>query len=531
MTARRIVSIWLPHFAIQRWRRRHYGAKATAETEPVALARPGTHGPVIHDVNAAAAALGISRGARVTDTRTLVPGLRVEDAEERLDSADLARLSHWCRRWCPWTRTDGVDGLMLDTTGSDHLWGGEGAIIADMRRAFHDAGLSPRIAIAPTVGSAWAFARYGREPQDRRQGMKGMICTPDSLAADLGRLPVAALRLDDNTVLLLERLGFRTIATLADVPRAALARRFRHGTPLPGNPMARLDQAMGRTTEPLVAAALTVPLRSLRTLAEPITEIDSFTHMLDHLMVDLADQMEDRNIGTRRLRFTGYRVDGGVSAVEVATSRPSRDPVHLARLFENKLETFDPGFGFEVMTLDVLDSQDLALAQQDLAGETDNGVALARLVDRLIARLGRQSVLRPLGRGSHIPERAEAMVPADLNLAVATATGAADAVPDMPAPARPLRLLLRPEEVQVLHAIPDGPPARFIWRRQTHRIVRSGGPERIAPEWWREKSVVRLRDYYNVEDSSGRRYWIYREGLAGDGRGGNPHWFLHGLDA
>ena len=83
----------------------------------------------------------------------------------------------------------------------------------------------------------------------------------------------------------------------------------------------------------------------------------------------------------------------------------------------------------------------------------------------------------------------------------------------------------------MLHAIPDGPPARFIWRRQTHRVVRSGGPERIAPEWWREKSIVRLRDYYNVEDSDGRRYWIYREGVAGDGRGGNPHWFMHGLDA
>ncbi len=522
MTARRIVSIWLPHFAIQRWRRRHYGAKATAETEPIVLARPGTHGPVIHDMNAAAAALGIGRGARVTDTRTLVPDLRVEDAEERLDTADLARLSHWCQRWCPWTRTDGVDGLMLDTTGADHLWGGEAAIIADMRRAFRDAGLSTRIAIAPTVGSAWALARYGRAHVH--------VCTPDTLATDLGKLPVAALRLDGNTVLLLERLGFRTVDRLADVPRAALARRFRHGTPLPGNPMARLDQAMGRTTEPLVATALTVPLRSLRTLAEPITEIDSLALMLDHLMADLAGQMEDRNIGTRRLRFTGYRVDGGVSAIEVATSRPSRDPVHLARLFENKMETLDPGFGFEAMTLDVLDGQDLAMAQPDLGGETDNGVALARLVDRLIARLGRQSVLRPMGRGSHIPERAEAMVPADRNLAAMTAE--AEAAPDdTPAPARPLRLLPRPEEVQVLHAIPDGPPARFIWRRQTHRIVRSGGPERIAPEWWREKSVVRLRDYYNVEDSSGRRYWIYREGLAGDGRGGNPHWFLHGLDA
>ncbi len=487
------------------------------------LARPGTHGPVVHDMNAAAAALGMVPGARVTDMRTLVPELRVEEAEERLDHGDLARLAHWCRRWCPWTRTDGTDGLMLDTTGADHLWGGEVALVADMRRAFTQMGLSTRIAIAPTVGSAWALARHGRE--------KVEICAPDDLAARLGALPVAALRLDGNTVLLLERLGFRSIAALAEVPRAAMARRFRHGTPLPGDPLARLDQAMGRTTEPLTADAITEPLRSLRTLAEPITEIDSFSHVLAHLMADLAVQMEARNIGARGLCFTGYRVDGAVSAIQVRTSRPSREPAHLAKLFENRIETLDPGFGFEVMVLDLIDGQDLALAQPDLSGETDTGVALSRLVDRLIARLGRQAVLRPLGHGSHVPERAEILVPADTDMPPRPRGPAAPEQEEAHAPWRPLRLLPRPEEVEVLHAVPDGPPARFIWRRQTHRVVRSGGPERIAPEWWREKSVVRLRDYYNVEDSDGRRYWLYREGVAGDGRGGNPHWFLHGLDA
>ena len=57
----------------------------------------------------------------------------------------------------------------------------------------------------------------------------------------------------------------------------------------------------------------------------------------------------------------------------------------------------------------------------------------------------------------------------------------------------------------------------------------SKGPERIAPEWWRERSTARLRDYYRVEDKAGRRYWIYREGVIGDGRGGAPEWYLHGL--
>jgi protein ImuB len=94
---------------------------------------------------------------------------------------------------------------------------------------------------------------------------------------------------------------------------------------------------------------------------------------------------------------------------------------------------------------------------------------------------------------------------------------------------RPQRLLDRPEAIDVIYATPEGMPRKFVWRRAVHDIARSEGPERIAPEWWRQPSSTRLRDYYRVEDNSGRRYWIYREGIAGDGRGGPPNWFIHGL--
>jgi protein ImuB len=94
---------------------------------------------------------------------------------------------------------------------------------------------------------------------------------------------------------------------------------------------------------------------------------------------------------------------------------------------------------------------------------------------------------------------------------------------------RPQRLLDSPEAIAVIYATPEGVPRRFVWRRGVHDIARVEGPERIAPEWWRAPSKARLRDYYRVEDVSGRRFWIYREGLVGDGRGGAPEWYLHGL--
>jgi protein ImuB len=96
---------------------------------------------------------------------------------------------------------------------------------------------------------------------------------------------------------------------------------------------------------------------------------------------------------------------------------------------------------------------------------------------------------------------------------------------------RPIRLFDHPEEVRVLYAVPEGPPAQFIWRRQTYKVARYTGPERIAPEWWKDRAGARLRDYFKVEDAQGRRIWLYREGLFEDGRGGDPRWFVHGCFA
>ena len=487
---------------------------------PVVLARQGPHGLLVHDVNSAAAQLGIARGERVTDMRALVPQLRVETADEKADAADLAMLGEWCRRWCPWTRPHEVDGLLLDTTGSDHLWGGETAMLADMRAALAGLGLTARIAIAPTIGTAWALARYGSDRLEH--------CSAQHVAQRLAALPVAALRLDQETVLLLRRLGLKTVGALQGLPRQALIRRFRKRTELEKNPVLRLDQAMGRISEPLVAGNPHAPLRALQRLAEPVAEVDGVAPIVMQLAVQLCEAMEKRAIGARRLRLAGYRADGGVALLEAATSRASHAPAHLAGLFAERLETLDAGFGFDAIGLEVVVSEALDALQSDLAGETDKAIDLARLIDRLTARLGPGSVAWPVAGDSHLPERAgflQRRGPPDAASDETVSLVAAQA-----APPRPAKLLPQPEEAQVIYALPDGPPVQLVWRRKVHRIAKSQGPERIAPEWWREKGAARLRDYYRIEDHEGRRYWVFREGLAGDGRGASPRWFVHGLD-
>jgi protein ImuB len=166
---------------------------------------------------------------------------------------------------------------------------------------------------------------------------------------------------------------------------------------------------------------------------------------------------------------------------------------------------------------------DIAAAQTTLTGEPDFP-DLAPLIDRLANRLGPQAVSHFELQESHLPERAVRHVRAG------STPGAARPPPYAAgwtnAAARPLRLLSRPEPIEVIAPVPDDPPILFRWRRVPHRIARADGPERIAPEWWRQRAPP--RDYYRIEDAEGRRFWVFREGLY---QARPLRWFLHGLFA
>jgi len=213
-----------------------------------------------------------------------------------------------------------------------------------------------------------------------------------------------------------------------------------------------------------------------------------------------------------------------VRRLELAAA--TREAAHVTRLFASRLDDVDAGFGIEMVRLSAPWAEPMALEQADLDAAAEmHGTSLAACIDRLVVRLGEDAVRRPVLRASHMPERAQAWKPA--------LAGEKTSQEEFAFYSRPLKLLDRPEHIAVLYASPDGYPRQFRWRGQMHEVARVEGPERIAPEWWREKGSARLRDYYRIEDGQGRRYWIYRAGLAGDGRGpcpdAPPDWFLHGL--
>jgi protein ImuB len=573
-----ILSIWLPHLAIERW------AKTTdyAPDAPVVLTVEGTHGLIIHAVTQGAATSGAWPGARLTDARALDPGLIAIPADPEGDSALLQRLARWAGRWSPLVEVDGADGLRLDVSGVAHLFGGEAGLAEDVRGRFGSLGLTARIAIAPTAAAAWALARFspsplcgrGREPRSggRERGWRGRTPSPRSPSASrplpqrgegLEKLPVAALRLEPETVRTLERLGLKTIGALTAMPRLALARRFRGAE----NVVDALDRMTGRKDEPLTASRAEPPPHAVLRLEEPATHPEAAGQALERLIPALVEELEQRHLGARRLSLTGYRVDGSTAVAGVTTTIPSREPKHLQRLLADKAAALNPDFGFDAFTLTADWTESLGAAQESLVEEPSGTSDVARLVDRLTVKLGAGAVRRPQAQESHLPERASGWVAAvaspplqgrglrggvfskGLNaLEKAPERASSPLVRDPPSPqpacppnrperrspslereGRPQKLLDRPEAIDVIYATPEGVPRRFVWRRAVHDIARVEGPERIAPEWWRQASTSRLRDYYRVEDGEGRRYWIYREGLIGDGRGGVPNWFIHGL--
>jgi protein ImuB len=96
-------------------------------------------------------------------------------------------------------------------------------------------------------------------------------------------------------------------------------------------------------------------------------------------------------------------------------------------------------------------------------------------------------------------------------------------------------LFERPEPIEAIAEVPDGPPVQFTWRRVRYAVAHVEGPERIAMEWWRDAQGQALtRDYFRVESREGVRVWLYRQGLFNDplfNEHAQPRWFLHGVFA
>jgi protein ImuB len=582
--------VWLRRLATDRIARTR--SATSPEPAPFVITLQVKNALQLAAVNDAAARRGLRVGMALADAKAMYPTLTVADADPDADRNLLAAVADWCDRYTPLIGFDPPDGLMLDITGCAHLFGGEAAFCGDIVQRLERQGFAARAAIADTVGCAWAVSRFSY-PSLAGEGKQKqhLIVSPGGTRDALLPLRLAALRIAPDIAAALGQAGFKSIADVIDRPRAPLAARFgeefirridqavgREDEPITPRLPVPPYVAERRFADPILLEADV--LRTTELLAQELA------HMLERR----GEGARRLQVALFRTDGKVYRSEVGTGA---PLRDPARMRALFGERLAAAGEVCDPGFGFDVVRLAALATERCDPVQTGLT-TPDHGAALTHLVDRLGARFGLRRVTRALPHDSHIPEFAVAAVPAHIGrekfimrhgVSLPRPEGERvgrggydrsvshrrsplippsplrgegvkhsaslkqielmkmDARPGAAAkdenrfhqdglcPPRPIRLLGRPEPIEAIAEVPDGPPVRFRWRRVLHQVAHAEGPERIAMEWWHDpKGRALTRDYFRVESREGLRLWVYREGLFGRELQ-EPRWFLHGLFA
>lgn len=431
------------------------------------------------------------------------------DANPAADLEALERLTIWALwQYSPVVAADPPDGIVMNTEGADHLQGGEELMLSGLVNRFRARGLAARACVADTWGAAYGLARSTTDETK---------VIPEGRTADvIARLPLSSLRISSETLISLRTLGFETVGELAATPRAPLALRF---GPEIGR---RLDQMFGRVAEPIDPMRSPEIIEVHRAFAEPIGAAETIGKYIGRLVQKLCLELQVKGLGVRRTDLIVHRVDNTIQALRAGTAKPVRDVAWLTKLLRDRIEKIDPGFGIEKLSLaatmvEPLDDKQIA---SSLVEETT--VDLGAFVD-VLGNRGTYRIYRFAPVASDVPERSVQRISA-----VAAEVG--QTWPTVWP--RPLRLMDRPELIEVMALLPDHPPVWFSWRGKRRRVERADGPERIYGEWWQRTSEwAAVRDYFTVEDETGERYWIYRSGDGVDAQTGSHRWFMHGIFA
>jgi protein ImuB len=522
---RRILSLWLPRLPTDRIKRQLLrGNDAPVKDQPSIVVAKQNNALQISALDDAAAYHGLEIGLPLANARAVCPDIQVFDADQAADAQALNAIADWCDRFTPLVALDSPHGLFLDITGCAHLFGGEAALMQMVCGALTRQGFAVSAAIAGTPVCARTMNRH----------VHGRIVGDGDEADSVKPLPVFALGADDAITRGLRRAGLKTIGDVASRARHEITARF--GADF----TTLLEQALGQGDAPISPRKPLPDYIVEKRFAEPVSTDGVISATLSKLAQMLVMAMERQGKGARRLEAYFFRTDGAVRAIAVDTGQPVIRAETVDRLFRERLDALsdplDPGFGFDLVRLAASRTEIMVQQQRDLDANVHNNDELAALIDRIAARIGGRRVVVHLPQDTHIPERAAWSAPAQHHLAAAT-HAAWQARAEGEPPLRPLRLFEKPEIIKVIAQVPDGPPARFQWRRATHTVMRVEGPERVAMEWWRPQGTTLTRDYFRVEDEMGSRFWLYRDGLYDreieqqEGKVIQPNWFMHGLFA
>jgi len=495
---RRYVTIWFPHLKTDWLTRRH----PELAHEPFVLSLKDHNRIIVSATNPVAEKHGIINGIAVADARAILPTLKVLDDNAEWSIKILSSFAKYCIRYTPIAAIDPPDGLILDATGCAHLWGSEYSYIAQISDRLKNFGYDVRVAMADTIGAAWAITRFGDRPLIEKGGQQYALLN----------LPATALRLNEETTDLLYKLGLKKIESFINIPRAVLRRRF--GDNLPQ----RIDEALGYKEEIIYPVQMPEPYYERLPCPELILTATGIEIALQRLLESLCKRLQREQKGLRNACFSCYRIDGKIEKTEIGTNSPSHNAKHLFKLFQLKIESIEPDLGIELFTLVASKVEELLPRQEKLwggSGPSEN-IKVAELLDHIASKIGATNIHRYLPDEHYWPER---------SIKEACSLQEAKTTDWISNKQRPIQILSKPELIQVTAPIPDYPPMLFRYKGKLHKVEKADGPERIECEWWIEDGLH--RDYYSVEDEEGKRYWIFRSGHYTSDK--KPEWFIHGF--
>lgn len=506
----RMLAIWLPNWPIQRL----VNESPELRGRPLLLAETFAGRSSVAACSREAQRLGIHPGMPLAEASALAPRrLQIKPHDPLADWQSLAQLAHWCRRFSPTVGLEASDPprtLLFDAAGLASLHGSEQSLLDRAAREMARRGFRVRLALADTIGAAYAVARYGN-----MANIHGRQIIPSGVSRQaLAPLPLAALRLPDSLIATLAALGFECVGDVLQLPREQLPSRF--GRQL----LLRIDQALGAAPEAIVSVKQSPEFAVRQSFEFPLVRQDVLRRALLTLLEKLAHALLVHRAGVLRLKCL-IECESEIVAFDVGVLQATASAATFAELIDLQLERTRLTRPATAIALEVLQHAPLAQRQTlffKAQHDFSSSPALAALVNRLASRLGRDAVVRCRLRHDAQPELAYRLERV-LDGLPARHKGNVKRLPFGPLD-RPLDLLKAPTLLNATIDAVSGLPQQFSWEGRRHVVNQVWGPERIDTGWWRRRRVG--RDYYRLETAAGQRIWSYRR--REDGR-----WFLHGF--
>jgi len=480
--------LWLPQLALEAVR-----SPTSDLPQAVVEEQHGVHRILLAD--GAARAAGIMPGQATNAALALLPVLQLEERSALREQRALERLAGRLERFSSFISIAGPDTLLLEIAGSLRLFGGLRELRQRISRGLRELGFTAALAIAPTPLAATWLARSGQR-----------VCIRDTanLAPTLRRLSLSCLDWPPALCDALAGMGVTTVGDCLRLPREGFTRRFG------AQYLLALDRALGHLPDPRQSWRAPEHFCADHEMTEEQADRTLLLNICRELLQAHEQFLLARQLGTQRLCFSFFHLDGPATELRLGCARAERSAGRWCELLEIRFDQLVLSAPVIAVRLQGGVTQPLQAMSGDLSfqghsGGSQRGFSITQLAERLVARIGDQAVQSTTIVAEHRPQyawRSQSLL-ADWS----------STTRDEP-PAyleRPLWML--PEPVRL--SLEGGYPVH-----QGCRLQLVAGPERLETGWWDDDGIS--RDYYTAQKPDGRRVWIFRNRIPGSS------WYLHG---